>query len=90
MTKSPHKHRDIIIAWANGADIQYKPCKQWVDVDWSPSWDDLTEYRIKPEVIRYRVALFDVGPCVVMTEGKEILGMEHFKKFLTDWIEVEV
>lgn len=44
-----HKHRDLIIAWANGAEIQvYFELKNiWLDVK-SPSWDIDEEYRIKP------------------------------------------
>lgn len=47
-----HKHHDLIVAWASGADIEYRLHK---DLEWrlckdnSPIWDELTEYRIKPE-----------------------------------------
>lgn len=59
----PHKHRDIIIAWANGAQIQYKcylvdpsqSCRlfRWVDIN-CPFWSEDVEYRIKPSTIKYR------------------------------------
>ena len=44
------KHADLIIAWANGAKIQFldRNLNKWKDVD-SPFWDLSTSYRIKPE-----------------------------------------
>jgi len=49
-----HLHADLIIAWANGAKIEYKNR----DGDWvktpNPDWYTDIEYRIKPEaVVRY-------------------------------------
>jgi len=47
-----HKHRDLIIAWANGAIIQHRDdFGHWEDWDASnsPPWFDDDEYRIKPE-----------------------------------------
>ena len=47
--KKPHKHRDLIIAWANGATIQtYLDIDYWCD-DPYPEWDGEFVYRIKPE-----------------------------------------
>lgn len=49
----PHVHRDLIIAWANGAEIQYKPDSMSAWHDWEesycPAFGENTEYRIKPE-----------------------------------------
>jgi hypothetical protein len=90
--KQPHKHRDLIIAWANGEKIQYYD-EGWEDCFEDPCWDEYTEYRIKPEVIRYRVALhIDNSTYSVDTdiEETEIAMSTHFKKWITDWIEVEV
>jgi hypothetical protein len=43
----PHKHKDLIIAWANGADIEFDGTDDgWYNVKY-PSWDDTLEYRIK-------------------------------------------
>jgi hypothetical protein len=46
------KHYDLILAWAEGKEIQYR-CdsdEDWYDIqDVSPSWDEKIEYRIKPE-----------------------------------------
>ena len=43
-----HKHYDLILAWANGAEIQYYFYDKWSPVK-NPNWDNETEYRIKPE-----------------------------------------
>lgn len=45
-----HKHYDLILAWADGAKIQYR-CKgfeDWRDCAGRPAWDEHVEYRIKP------------------------------------------
>lgn len=44
----PQKHRDLIIAWANGADIQVKGrvSKKWEDTKY-PAFYPNVEYRIK-------------------------------------------
>ena len=42
-----HKHADLIHAWAEGAQIQYKDeADIWKDID-SPAWHEWMEYRIK-------------------------------------------
>lgn len=42
-----HKHADLIHAWAEGADIQYRFKDEWNDIE-NPSFIDCFEYRIKP------------------------------------------
>ena len=44
----PHKHRDLIIEWANGADIQIYMLDEWHD-DNEPHWDTVNNYRVKPQ-----------------------------------------
>lgn len=47
--KTPHKHAELIKAWADGAIIQYKNhVGDWLD-RFKPTWDPGAEYRIKPE-----------------------------------------
>ena len=48
----PHKHADLIHAWADGAQIQWKShYGKWFD-EANPHWGDKhTEYRIKPDHI---------------------------------------
>jgi hypothetical protein len=50
--KTPHKHAELIKAWADGHQIQYRHNGQmeWTSIgDYSPEWSLNTEYRIKPE-----------------------------------------
>lgn len=56
--KTPHKHAELIKAWADGAEIQYKDSLgNWFDCHDDPRWSEHVTYRIKPEpkpdVIRY-------------------------------------
>ena len=47
----PHKHAELIKAWADGAKIQYKHNASgiWYDGCFDMAWLDTVEYRIKPE-----------------------------------------
>jgi len=57
-----HKHYDLIVAWANGAEIEIKLQGEsvWTGYhkDTYPSWCLSHEYRVKPKppVVRYAVA----------------------------------
>ena len=46
--KTPHKHAELIKAWADGAEIEV-----YLDDEWryttSPSWANDHKYRIKPK-----------------------------------------
>ena len=46
----PHIHAELIHAWADGAEIEYKPMfgGDWLAVA-GPAWSEVSEYRIKPE-----------------------------------------
>ena len=50
----PHKHAEVIKAWADGAEIQIKDFGRWFRVD-DPTWNENREYRIKPaeKVVRW-------------------------------------
>lgn len=56
--KKPHKHAELIKAWADGAEIEWKyyDKAEWVLCK-KPVWREQVEYRIKPEpkpdVVRY-------------------------------------
>ena len=45
-----HKHADLIIAWANGAEIEYfyDPLEKWCTAV-KPYWENNILFRIKPE-----------------------------------------
>lgn len=46
--KTPHKHAEIIKAWADGAEIEYKCEGEWLPAE-APIWPCISVYRIKPE-----------------------------------------
>ena len=47
--KTPHKHADIIKAWADGAEIEgLNALGEWVQI-WVTTWSEVDEFRIKPE-----------------------------------------
>ena len=57
MNKKPHKHAELIKAWADGAEIQLQnSIGGWMDEKY-PAWNLTAVYRIKPEpkpdVVRY-------------------------------------
>jgi hypothetical protein len=69
-----HKHADLIHAWADGAQIQWRDSKYepWSDLK-TPNWIGDCEYRIKPEpkpdiVVYSRV----VGKFLIGCDGIEI------------------
>lgn len=47
----PRKHAELIKAWADGAEIEYKDkyLSQWTGTD-RPCWHESTTYRVKPPV----------------------------------------
>jgi len=52
---TPHLHREIIKAWADGAEIQTRldASVMWTDVvSDSPSFSPTFEYRIKPKIVK--------------------------------------
>ena len=48
-----HKHYDVIVAWANGEEIEYRINSSdfWTLIV-DPSWCHSTEYRIKPKIVK--------------------------------------
>ena len=49
--KTPHKHADLIKAWADGAEIEFRwngGRDDWKRIT-APRWDQDGDYRIKPE-----------------------------------------
>ena len=56
----PHKHAEIIKAWADGAEVEFRAhfVERWQDASY-PSWYSPYEYRIKvkEEVLITRVTL---------------------------------
>ena len=74
--KTPHKHADVIKAWADGAEVQYR-CS--ASGDWMPAtcpgWSHIATYRIKPEPKPDRnVAawVFSDGSAMVLTRDSNV------------------
>mgnify|MGYP001378708434 CR=1 FL=1 len=96
--KQRHKHADVIIAWAEGKDVQV-----WDGLN--NKWCDLTlkdpnfradKYRIKPITSNYRVALLlndDNEPYTVSVNNQDYADIieqrTDFVRWLTDWVEYE-
>lgn len=49
--RKPHKHAELIKAWADGANIEVLDMGEWYPYpeNATPSWRKDAEYRIKPE-----------------------------------------
>lgn len=93
--RKPHKHAEVIRAYADGHDIQMYGTSSWVDTEY-PIFAEEYQYRVKPEPKKhkYRVALLRDGDEIwTYTEenGKSTQESRiYFVRYLTDWIEVEV
>ena len=60
--KKPHKHAELIKAWADGAEIQFLDIyNEWKPAGEHPQWFGHNVFRIKPEptpdVVEYRAAM---------------------------------
>jgi len=66
--RTPHKHAELIKAWADGVEIEFRWSdeKVWKSVE-NPAWDVECAYRIKPEpkpdVVMTRKISILVEPC---------------------------
>ena len=94
-----HKHADVIIAWANGAEIECRgqPSRGWITAT-NPTWNEEYEYRVKSPAKKYRVALFfgygdDCETYAAIANTQKSVDIyersSRFIRWLTDWIEYE-
>lgn len=80
MTK-PHKHRDVIIAWANGEEIEFKDDDgKWLSTNTGSNiiFFEQCEFRIKPKRVKKEgwVNVFD-GPWFVVHTSKDRADMDN-------------
>ena len=74
MNKKPHKHAELIKAWADGEQIEFfDPYHhEWKPIGGHPMWSDRFDFRIKPEPkpdvvthdcveLKYNEAMFAMG-----------------------------
>jgi len=84
----PHIHKDTIIAWANGAQIQwYRPSiDRWMDIpkDETPEWSVNTKYRVKPDIETQ--LMYELANCEHYRSYRQIaqILMEKFNITLKD------
>lgn len=57
--KQPHKHADLIKAWADGAEVEMWDGESWLPRE-SPYWNEAIVYRIKPEPKPDVVNMYDL------------------------------
>lgn len=100
--RQPHRWAEVIKAWADGKAIQGRRIGsvEWHDFcapGWLPAFNGPDwEWRVKPQAVRYRLALFREhnGAFVTTASTPETAAKleEHlaFIRWLTDWQEVEV
>ena len=95
-----HKHADVIIAWAEGKDVQVwdDGAKCWFDVVTATPRFMRDKYRVKPPPKKYRVALFRFSSEAASTytactdiqeEADSYEQHRSFVRWLTDWVEYE-
>ena len=81
----PHKHAEVIKAWADGHKIQYRneitnPC--WTDMPTcSPNWHENVEYRVKPKTdhVRYFNPEFNAWGMFRYVENDQVHTPSHLK-----------
>lgn len=90
-----HKHADIITAWAEGDEVEYRKSPEYI---WKtaefPGWYENYEYRVKPPKNKYRVGMFRSGNGDYYTSTVGIqkdadLSENYFAfvRWLTGWVE---
>ena len=94
-----HKHYDVIVAWANGEEIQWsKDGKSWYRHDGGqPSWIEGIYYRVKPKIPMYRLYSTKDMPGIVNVVLKDFSKFEsnnlealneNYIVWLTDWLPI--
>lgn len=74
--KKPHKHAEVIKAWADGEQIEAKFAEgaEWLDVKFGISWNEDYEYRVKPR--EFPKSNLSAGSlCKIWTEAQVEYGV---------------
>mgnify|MGYP003479628918 FL=1 len=85
----PHKYAEVIKAWADGAEVEFKPpyTSSWWPTT-TPTWDSYYEYRIgvKEEVLITRVTLHkgSLTYPYLSTNSDPTYGQKNLKLTFTD------
>jgi hypothetical protein len=67
----PRTHRDLIIAWANGAVIEVRAPGCWgFMITLKPEWIDTLEYRIKPTKTSLQIEIEELEAKLIKLKGQ--------------------
>ena len=81
---TPHKHAEIIKAWADGEAIEYlDSAKQWCPFTAKyPPYDDTMTYRIKPKRVKKEgwLNLYSAYPAIHTTKEEADFHAESTRK----------
>ena len=94
----PHKHCELIKAWADGAEIQKFCGDGWYGDSDTPEWYEDVKYRIKPRTVKregwvniYRQRSMELPAvcCVHPTEkvAKQMAGVDVIATVKVEWTE---
>jgi len=89
----PHPHDPLIRAYLDGKPVQFLDGNEWRDIEPADSIKKMPhfyrdgEYRLKPQVIRYRVYVTNGCVGVIQTLEQERKLPAHVR-WLTEWQEV--
>jgi hypothetical protein len=81
IARVPHVHAEVIKAWADGAQIEYRPDGQqhWTLCGraFKPSWAEEYEYRVKPERVypTTKMAMSDFDSALARAGSKESIAL---------------
>lgn len=70
---TPHKHAEVIKAWADGQEIEYCQGGKWFE-SLVPTWREEREYRIKPKPAAPK------WPQTTMTDEEIMIAMDYSSK----------
>lgn len=78
-TRTPHKHAELIKAWADGAEIEIfsKVYQEWIFMPF-PDWHNEMEYRIKPEPKPDVFLYGNFASLNYLEQREKISGGEHY------------
>ena len=83
-----HKHCDVIKAWADGAQIQFRALgdNSWSDINkWTPRWSEDHDYRVKPEKKQLWVRPYGYTHEREYKQGKKYIGVLRFEQNEERW-----
>lgn len=87
MTKA-HKHKDLIIAWANGETIQFwsGDRRSWLDI-LEPNFNSDAKFRVKPEIIIINGIEVPAPERQELSEGTRYYMPQLMSAELCNWYE---